>query len=324
MEGLKIQRQWYHIRDMFFGWNCVEQNGLKAIRQAAECAHLEAQWFYNLLKDCTTDGAIENTLRRAADINNCHRASCFLACFLMPRNPDFDFLMKAANQANPLAYAKLSMKTRDNDQSFITAQLSADQGEREGFFRLAKCYSLKKPYTDECLKNEFLNLRRAARLHCTYSMNRLVAALDPKCMERWHWMLKAAKLGNTFQLELIILHIENHRTLPTNVQFLFGYKFTKYGEFIPNHLPFAKTLFFRNQMTKFKHFYIQQCAAARLAVNTFSLCGFCLKLYKDLRILIGKFVWAMRWDADYQEDGEIVCSFVKGKTQTRQKPWVLE
>lgn len=304
MEGLKIQKQWYYIRDMFFGWNCVKQDQFKAIHQAAECVHTEAQWFYNLLKDCTTRGEIENTLRSAADVNNCHRATCFLACFIMPGNPNFALLMRAADQANALAYAKLSMKTRNNDQSFIVSRLSADQGEREGFFRLAKCYSLITPYTAECLKNELSNLRCAARLNCTYSMNRLADALDPKCMERFHWMLKAAKLRNTFQLEQFLLSINrNQITLHTNVQFFFGFKFNKYGNVIRENLFIAsgdiEFTIICNQMSKFKQFYIQQCTAARLAINTFSLCGRHLKLYKDLRIFIGKFVWAMRWDADY-------------------------
>jgi TPR repeat protein len=301
MEGLKIQKQWYYIRDMFFGWNCVKRDEFKAIHQAADCVHPEAQWFYNLLKDCTTSEDIREKLESAANVDNCHRATCFLAFFIMPGLTNFAMLMRAAEQGNALAYAKLSMKTLNDDQSFIVARLSADQGEREGYFRLAICYSLITPYTAECLENELLNLRHAARLNCTYSMNRLSAALDPKCIERFYWMLKAAKLGNVSQMERFLLNIaENRRTLPTNIQFYFGCKFKKHGHvFLEN-----QALLVYNQMMNFKQFYIQQCAAARLAINTFSLCGRHLKLYKDLRIFIGKFVWAMRWDADYnQEDG---------------------
>ena len=304
MEGLKIQKQWYYIRDMFFGWNSIVQNSTEAIQTAAACVHPEAQWFYALLKDCKTKKEIKAALRNAATTNGDGRAYCFLACFFNQPNIDYDWLIKAAEKKIPLAFALLGTKTTMEDQAFYFAQTAAHLGEREGYFRLALCYSLKKPHTAECVEHEKQNLLKAARLNCTYSMSRLVDLLNTDDMERWHWIFKAAKLGNIAHLVWYLWH-ERDNSMGKNVAFLFGFKFKKYGHLIRKHmkrpvigldLEHPKILHILNECDCL---YTQQCASARFAIHTFSLCALRMNLYKDMRIFINKMVWAMRWSADY-------------------------
>lgn len=46
-------------------------------------------------------------------------------------------------------------------------------------------------------------------------------------------------------------------------------------------------------------FFRKQCQAAREAIDAWTLVGIRLKVMKDIRVLIGRMVWKVRWDADY-------------------------
>jgi hypothetical protein len=46
-------------------------------------------------------------------------------------------------------------------------------------------------------------------------------------------------------------------------------------------------------------FYNFQISETRLAVNTFSLCGIRLGLYKDVRVLLGRYIWKTRKEGLY-------------------------
>lgn len=48
-------------------------------------------------------------------------------------------------------------------------------------------------------------------------------------------------------------------------------------------------------------FYNLQRSKTRVAVNTFSLCGIRLSLYKDVRVLLGRYIWKTRKEGLYGE-----------------------
>jgi hypothetical protein len=47
------------------------------------------------------------------------------------------------------------------------------------------------------------------------------------------------------------------------------------------------------------YFYNLQRSQTRLAVNVFSLCGIRLRLYKDVRVLLGRYIWKTRKEGLY-------------------------
>lgn len=47
-------------------------------------------------------------------------------------------------------------------------------------------------------------------------------------------------------------------------------------------------------------FYNLQRSQTRLAINTFSLCGIRLGLYKDVRVLLGRYIWKTRKEGPYE------------------------
>lgn len=52
---------------------------------------------------------------------------------------------------------------------------------------------------------------------------------------------------------------------------------------------------------KYVDFYHFQCRATREAVDTFSLICTRLGIYRDLRILIVRYIWKTRKESQYQE-----------------------
>lgn len=139
----KLLLQWYKIRDLWFGENHVGQDKAEALRLARTCEHPEAQFL------CGKGEPIKGY-------------AIFFYCNTYDTDADkCEFLVRqAAEQGHAKAQAMFFTFVKNDTEKFDWAVRSAAQGERDGFCRLAWCYSKGVG----CEKNEttFLELVHSA------------------------------------------------------------------------------------------------------------------------------------------------------------------
>jgi hypothetical protein len=129
--------EWYKIRDTFFGVNHVSQSIPLALMMSACCDHPDARWLSEACagKDVKT---VEDSKRVFSSFGrNDARALCFLWCC---GGMDLTSLRRSAELGFAFAQAFLAEKEGSKDEMFKFAQLSAAQGERDGFYVLGLCF----------------------------------------------------------------------------------------------------------------------------------------------------------------------------------------
>lgn len=163
----KILLEWYRIRDLWFGENHVCQNRLLALELAEHCEHPEAQWLCGKKIRDTNDHVI------------------YLLEYI---DYDCDITRKlvriAVKAKNAFAQA-LWIDFPDVKNPFKYAELSALQGERDGFNSLGEIYYGKgDTEMAACL---FL---KAAKLGSKNGMSSLGRMYREECFGKY-WMGKS-------------------------------------------------------------------------------------------------------------------------------------
>lgn len=245
-----MDKEWYEIRDTFFGQNYKLQDCLKAIQLAKDCKHPEAVYLYNTLKSAESREDIVRLLV-FGDI----KAKWYLVLM------QCDFRTSFTITDYPFS-AALS-------QNYDLMKKAAEANEREAFcqlgyhqFRTAKKY-----------------FKKASELGCKRSMYELACMCEFNDPKKWKLLSKAGRVYESLQRGTL----ENNQC-----KFIVG----KFWSDAP---------YFRKNEKEYVDFYHFQCRATREAVDTFSLICTRLGIYRDLRILIGRYIWKTRKESQYQQ-----------------------
>ncbi|MBX9637291.1 MAG: hypothetical protein K2Q45_07050, partial [Nitrosomonas sp.] len=291
---LTVDQQWYLCRDTLIGCNYVEQNVPKALTLAKECLHPDAVWLNavvaNALIFCPRDliGVLsEEKYKEDA------RALCFK--YLLDQTND-DCLLKAANLGyvfakvlviqNHYVFCRLvSISSNILNDLNITLKECCETGEREAFFIMG-CWLNFKHH-----READIYLEEAARLgHCE-AMTFLIQKKDIYNPESWYWSALLAKVGifSSIAKECLDEFKSNHFVV------IFGF-----GKVAKIMLDLPITLDIYRIVGSVKNYetlseaaaiYKKQLSCARKIVETWTLCAKRMGIYKDLRKLIGQFVW---------------------------------
>ncbi|MBX9635985.1 MAG: hypothetical protein K2Q45_00350 [Nitrosomonas sp.] len=291
-EALKIDRQWFCIRDLFFGWNYLEKDAIYAISLAKTCPHVDAQWLYNTFQSCKTN----DDIRRILALLRCGRGLIFSACFSDPhQRNDLHLVDLASLHKNPLALALKAKSGLSAVTSKEYAEMAVVQGEREGYYQLYWC--LKFYFSDQDAALPFLE--KCANLNKVAAMISVAIRLPQADLRRWKLQLKCLRYGH-------IASLRNFFLLPNKIQFYIGFKVKKWNRFFlssPNIPLTDDQLRALNELDKFKIFHTHICKQIKATIDAFSLCARRLYMVKDMRIYIGQMIWNTRWEAeDYAAD----------------------
>ncbi|MBX9635986.1 MAG: hypothetical protein K2Q45_00355 [Nitrosomonas sp.] len=287
-EALKIDRQWFYIRDLFFGWNWLSKDPFYAISLAKTCPHVDAQWLYNSFHSCKTHEDIVQVFKGKP--LTCSRGLIFFACFLDQTLMHSHTIELAAEQNNALALAFMASDAFGSLQKKLYAEASAAQGEREGYYQLY-CYFSYYTSTVEEKANASVYLEKCALLNRISAMTRMVAKPDVPDVKKWKFALKCLRYGRKMNLN----------SAPRKAEFYIGFKAKKYVRFFlssPNIPLTNDQLEILEQVEHFKNFHTHICKQIKATIDMFSLCARRLGMVKDMRIYIGKMIWNTRWEAD--------------------------
>jgi hypothetical protein len=133
-EDLQLLLAFNKIRDTLFGQNGFEQDIREALELASVCEHPNAVWLAKLFarrEACARKEARQVFL----GFENDPRALCFAGLLVS----DFDEILRAAELGDAFAQALVAGQSL-NEERFLWAEISAAQGERDGFFLLGYCY----------------------------------------------------------------------------------------------------------------------------------------------------------------------------------------
>jgi TPR repeat protein len=272
-DAVDQQIKWYRVRDTLLGDNYVACDALRAVDLAADCSHPEAVWLTSLFHEFEPTSeedvfiVVEETKR---------------VCF--SRVEDMEDAANIQNDA--FAQATLCLHT-DGEECFQWAQKAAAQGERDGFFALAECFSSGEGCELD-LKKADENYRFASALghvSAARQLGRMFPFHDPK---RYKWLARAFSRSRA---DFMALELREQLALLLSgtgrrAQAVFA---------IGRELKRAAW----DPMLETVQFYELQLAAYQRAVNTWSVVATRNRVVKDIRIMIGKMIWSSREEALY-------------------------
>lgn len=247
-----MDKEWYEIRDIFFGQNYKQPDCLKAIQFAKDCKHPEAVYLYNTLKSAKSESDVIKLLYFGDLKARWYRE--FLLGY-----PSFyitDYPFSAALSGNDDLMKK-----------------AAESNEREAFYQLGLRHFRR-------IARAKYYYEKASELGCRRSMEELAWMCDFNDPKRWKLLFKAG--GRCVAKTLRRGTLEN-----SQCKFIVG-KFLKDAPY-----------FRKGEKKEYVDFYHFQCRATREAVDTFSLICIRLGIYRDLRILIGRYIWKTRKESPF-------------------------
>jgi TPR repeat protein len=292
-DELTLELEWLKARDMLLGDNNVKQDVKRALELAPASEHPHCQWLTDLFAEKTV-----TTAQEACDVFLAEEKSpaslCFAALLSEPR--DRALLRRSADLGYPLAQAKMAGTT--SEEMFQFAKSAASQRERDGFYQFGRCYDFGLGCKKDLAKVRECDLI-AAQLGFVLSMDVLGGLLDDSDPQRWVWWGRAAVLGNSeFFLGSFSGVVEefNSGTENGDAVFLIGRALNGHAS-VEQRTIFGQRWEFDDRIVPANSaisFYKSQLAACRLAVDAWSHVGIRCGVVKDVRILIGKFVWETR------------------------------
>jgi hypothetical protein len=300
--------EWYKIRDTF---HKVPQNIPLALEMASSCQHPDARW---LIEACDGKGVTtrEDANRIFSSLGpNDARALCFawLCSDDDEGQRDLVPLRCSAELGFAFAQALLARRTR-GEERFKFAELSASQGERDGFEELGWCFF----HGDGCerdwdkAKENFLCASELGHVKSMIALGELLDEFDP---QRWRWWGRAAVLGDFWNfLSNFANQVKLFNSGSGSATFTFAIGQALQGRVNEE----ARTIF--NEVWDFDSFigpakqaiafYQAQIKATKEAMHAWTQVGIELKVVKDVRKLIAKLIWDSREEAlyDVQEGRE--------------------
>ena len=297
--SVSVQKEWYKVRDVFFGENKVSQNIALALELAALCDHDDARWLSSV---CGGKGVANAYHAKQALISfgeNDARALCFTWCLLgYIGQLDLSHLQKSAELGFAFAQVCLGWQRRDKAR-FELARLAAAQHERDGFFLLADCF-LRGEGCEKDAGKARQNFLISAELGSVNAMNALGTLLDESNPQKWRWWGLAAKLGDSFSfLNGFAKQVERFHSGTVN-----AVVFT-IGEALKGHMDIERCTIFGapfadlGPANRAIAFYDMQIKACFDAIRAWTQVGIRLNVVKDIRIIIGKRIWEARGEGKY-------------------------
>ena len=298
--------QWLDVRDTLLGGNKSNQDVAAALTLARSCSHPDAMWLSSIFegKDVSTkEDAREVFLLNQDDA----RALCFAWCLAADRRNDCTLLRRAAEMGNAFACSTLCEQVwfGNREEGFRLAQMAAVQLERDGFSWIGRCYhdglGCKR---DLQLSEE--NLFIAAELGHIWAAKAYGSLLSESVPDHWHWLGRVALRGLYFRfLSSFSKQVEQFFSGSGNATIVF-----LIGHALKGNIEIEKQRIFGDLLFDFDSyigpanqavsFYSFQIKSVRLAVDTWTLVSTRLRLIKDMRIYIGKIIWAARFEAIYK------------------------
>lgn len=285
-----IEAQWYLIRDLYFGFNYKEQDIPRALLLAAEIAdqHAEAKWLVEHVPITKVD-------------DTCPMSLCFslpttyAKCYIAAKVFGYTF-------AQSRCYTGLNIYQLEQVE-FEMIHMAALKGERDAFYALGICYccGVKCEQNAKLGVSWWLKGAQLGHVDCMVQYAKRFTLLSPV---RWKWACKAAVLGNSNEFFAYFQCIVSDDLYPDIVYCI--------GQSLKNNYdPLNKTIFNREKnwvanrvpdVEKAISFYDMQIEKTKEAMLAFTLC--CLRfrgVYKDVRVLICKYIWRTRKEGNYLE-----------------------
>jgi TPR repeat protein len=191
-------------------------------------------------------------------------------------------------------------------EAFAFAQLSAAQGERDGFFLLGVCFRNGEGCVEDLEKGKE-NFLLASELGHVLVMTWLGDVLEESDPQRWRWWGQAAALGDSWSF---LSHFEEQvgffNSGSGNAVVIFAV-----GQALQGHVDEeARTIFnsdynFDSRIGPAKQaiaFYEAQIKATKDAMRTWTQVGLRYNVVKDVRKLIAKLIWDAREEALYKTE----------------------
>lgn len=282
---------WYEVRDRFTGRNYRTEG----IQYAINFARSSTQ-DYVLLKlfvECTSSvdvtdmtmvddmcKIIINASKGTQFENEAIALSCAKHCGVVSLN-----MLKVAAKTSAFAQVLLSENMNfDLDTRTMYAKAAAEQGDRDGFASLSRCYIY--------LRNEPLQkqtLFKAASLGHVDSMRSMCAMQESNTREHWYWAGQAALGGFLviFSKILDFYSVSSVEKFHIDALYEIGRVFT----LIP------RTNY--KGRDRFITFYNDQLASARAAVDAWTVIARRFGVVKDMRRMVGELIWKAKSEANY-------------------------
>jgi hypothetical protein len=301
---------WYEIRDTLLGQNCVKPDINKALELASVCEHPNAVWLTKLF-----GGRVVGAPKEAKEVflekKEDKRALCFAALcddFVV----DEAMIRRAAELGDAFAQAWMAGGPLVGEVDGCRwAEKSAAQGERDGFFQLALCFS-EGIGCDEDLEKAKENYLLAAEVGHVDAMG-YYATFRTSEPEQFVWLARMTAVGvaqdflDAMKDHFRFLGIREYpRVLFAMGRALDGHinieMQTVFG--VP-----ARSLFgYANHALQFYKFQLQ---SYRRAVNSWTVVALRNCVVKDIRKMIGHMIWESKEQAKYQF--ECSCPVCAGK-----------
>lgn len=252
--------EWFDIRDMLFGLNYKKQDICKALELAKVCKHPDALYVLDIfkdLKDCTEDGIIFILRIRKENMSN-----------LYLNLISYSYTVAFGNFVyfeHPLAMTYYGRQVHDKKMIEKAAAL----GERDAFFFLK---DFKMGMKLGCIESY---LSYAETCSDIIEVIKIRAYIAKNTKIGWYFFVRKIRTW---------LLLENDA-----VNYQIGKELHDFDLF---------QYFIRSVANEIDHycvaFYHNRNREYRKAVDAFSICMIRMKLIKDMRIYIAKFIWEGR------------------------------
>lgn len=307
-DELALEREWLKIRDLLLGLNNVAQDVKRALELAALCQHRDAVYLTEIFA-----GKGVNTKEQAREVflaqpEDEARALCFSELVLSDDIDDWDLLRVRRSAELGFAFGQAMMEdvTKDADQKFRFAQISARKRERDGFRLLGFCFHCGCG----CEINRYKaveNYLLAAELGHVYAMcsgGRFLHEANP---QHWLWLGRAAQKGYTFDFLrdfcVAVNDFKSGRVISAVCIFQIGRALNGQVDVVQRQILGEPSDDFDSHVGPANDaiaLYKSQLAACKSAIDTWTLVGIRNHVVKDIRILIGKMIWELRDLAEYK------------------------
>ncbi len=305
--GNDTEKQWYAIRDLLVTdlhtiGNEERQNVGKAIELASTCSHPEAVWLSSIFanrKVTTVTEAKSVFLENKTDF----RCRCF-ASALQTRFADAA-IFEAANEGLAFAQARVAGHFR-TETSFLWAKRAADQGERDGFRWLGWAYMHGLGCAKD-LSESKVHFEKAANLGDDFSLLNLALLFPESDPERFRILGEGAARHYKGTRNVFL-----DGAIKNSNEFICGF-----GNFpviyeIGRHLVGQINEEAHQVFQMFASYpriqgakecleiYQRQVSGCKQAIHCFTLIGKRFGLIKDMRRMIGEYIWATRNTIEYK------------------------
>lgn len=288
-------KKWYNVRDMFLGQNYVKQDIKRALELCRHCCVDDAKWLSTVFS-----GKMVSTVFEARQVLwnvDDARALCFAALLCCPS--DWRRLRSSAELGYSYAQVWMAWAT-DGAEMLEWARMSVP--ERDSFVFFGQYHEENGEV--ELAKTNYLSAAKMGDVSGMVSYGCLMEPSDAKL--GWMWLDRALEGGNRSAfLYRFLSQVDNFLLGVGNLQvvFLIGRRLKgsideRKREILGIRLRNFEV--FANAAAIAINFFETQCIHAKDAVRTWSLVGLRSGVVTDLRIMIGKIIWDVRSEANYQ------------------------